>query len=227
MNTKEIIALAYGCFYCIIRLSLKLADYINNNGDVSHIRYVYGSRSRTEVSWQSAFNAELFLNLICLFFIVYAFMPNWLTYLISFKNRNKINPELLISLQEKIKIFNEFHSVSNSHKLAEISTSGFYQSYINRINYWTSVQMTKVIEVYEYRRNRLLYFDELNNVLDIISFERRVDYLKFKDRPLRKQDTSTSWDYVQYHFVNVNGEWKLNYFEKDPSDMELFSYLFK
>ncbi len=226
MNTKEIIALAYGCFYCIIRLSLKLADYINNNGDVSHIRYFYGKR-KTAVSWYTAFNGEVLLNLVCVFLIIYAFFPNWITYLISIKNKNKVSDELLNSIQEKIKIFNEFHSESNSHKLAEISTSGFYQSYINRIDYWTSVQMTKVIEVYEYRRTRLLHFDELNNVLNIISFERRVDYLKFKDRPLRKQDTSTSWDYVQYHFINIKGEWKLNYFEKDPSNMELSSYLFK
>lgn len=226
MNTKEIIALAYVCFYFFIRLALKIASFIQNNGDVSHIRYVYGSR-RTEVSWQSAFNAELFLNLICLFFIVYAFMPNWLTYLISLKNRNKINPELLVSLQEKIKIFNEFHLSLDFNKLAEISSKPFCKKYFDRINYWTSVHMTKNIKVYKYRRTRLLHYDEHNNVLDIISFERRQDYLEFKGRPLKNQDTSTSWDYVQYHFVNVNGEWKLNYFEKDPSDMELFSYLFK
>lgn len=226
MNTKEIIALAYGCFYCFIRLALKLADYIHNNGNVSHIKYFYGKK-KTEVSWHTAFNAEVFLNLICIFFIIYAFMPNWLTFLISIKNKNKVNDELLNSLQDKIKIFNEFHSSMDFNKLAEISTNPFYQKYLDRINYWTSVQMTKVIKVYKYRRTRLLRYDDINNVIDIISFERRNDYLQYKGRPLKKQYTSSSWDYVQYHFINVEGEWKLNYFEKDPSDMELFSYLFK
>lgn len=224
MSRNEILALVYVNCYFFIRLLLIIKKYIDNEfRPIGSTLYRIGRHNSAVVSFENVFTINLLLNLLCLFFVLYAFMPNWLTFLISRNKKIEKSTEEIIFT--KIKIFNSIYHNLDLNELERISTKLFFNSENTRYLYWKSMNMKRVVKVLNYRRIRVLENDEVNKQITIICFEKRHDYLTFRGRPLRNEDTSYSWDYLFYQFKFENNEWRLNYYEKDPSDMKLYSYL--
>lgn len=230
MNNSQIVSIVLTFFYAFLRFTLVISTYISNHGWIDDVKYTHHTRgSKIVVSWVEEFQVDIFLLTVCLVFVIYSFLPNWLTYIIVLKNKykNKIDIKTYIEIERKIRDFNEFHKEYDFTFLANSLTLDLFIYYTKIVSLWLSSGLNKVINVSEYKMIRILDYDKVKNEIWVISFERRLDFLKFKNKPLARQETSTTWDYVQYQFIIEEDQWKINYYEKDPSDMELFSYLLK
>lgn len=230
MNPQQITAILLCFTYVITRFVILISQLIEKGGNTQNLNFILSHGRYSSIhKFGSELVLDVFLLLVCIIFLIIAFSGNIISFsLQKIRHTNKdITSDIEAELVQRIKLFNDFHLDYDISFLQKSSTQNLFNKYYPVIIDWKHKQMKKIIQVYKTRKLRYLKYDQINKEIWVLSFEYRVDYLKYKDRPLKRQDTSSSWDYMQYQFLKENGEWKLNYFEKDPSDKELLSYLFK